>query len=83
MENQPIKIETIAQLFEVLTFENEERFLMDFCAFVHGSLKIKQDVPDLEIISMSWLDDGIHELTGINIHGEDGSEITVSLQNKE
>lgn len=80
MENQPIKIETIQQLFEVLTPENADRFFMDFCVFVHGSIKLKRDFPEIEIKGMTWIDDGKSEISGVEWVTKDGD--ILQLQNK-
>lgn len=80
MEKEPIKIETIQQLFEVLTPENTDRFFMDFCVFVHGSIKLKRDFPEIEIKGMTWTDDGESKISGIKWVTKD--EEIIFLQTK-
>jgi len=78
MEKEPIKIETMAQLFEVLTPENVARFLLDFCVFAEDAVKIKTKFPQWEVKSMSWIDDGIVEVTSWQFVDEDGDGVLIT-----
>lgn len=80
MEKEPIKIETIEQLFNVLTPENADRFFMDFCTFVHGSIRLKKECPEIEIKGLTWTDDGESKISGIEWVTKD--EEIIFLQTK-
>lgn len=74
MEKEPIKIETIEQLIDVLTPENAERFYLDFCVFIHDAMKIKEKFPCFKVESMTWTDDAIHEVMAWEFTDENGKK---------
>jgi len=74
MGKEPIKIETIGQLIDVLTLENVERFYLDFCVFIHDAVKIKEKFPAFKVESMTWTDDAIHEVTAWEFTDENGEK---------
>lgn len=47
-KRKEIKIETIEDIFKVITSENLDRFLMDFYCLLDGMIKVKERVPDVQ-----------------------------------
>ncbi len=71
MEKQTHEIETIEDIFDVVTEDNFDRFMTDFYVFVAQIAKVKREIPDVEIKTMKWTDDGIHKITGVTINGDE------------
>jgi kynurenine formamidase len=68
-KKKPIVIKTIADIFQVVTEENADRFATDFYLFLKQSAKCKKEVPEIYISAMEWVDDGTHEITAFSLNG--------------
>ena len=57
------EIESISDISEMITLENFDRFMADFIVCLHTYAKIKDKHPETKYPSMTWIDDGKHEIT--------------------
>lgn len=64
-------ITSIRDIFDVVDEENFDRFMTDFYIFVAQTGKVKREIPDLKITAMRWVDDGVHEITGVTLNGDE------------
>ena len=70
METEQHIIKTIEDIFNVVDEENYENFMRDFMLFVYQVGGLKRKYPKLKVDNMMWKNDGINEITGFTLNGE-------------